>query len=172
MLGQAEVQQLLHLHDRSVLRDDARSRGGASEPTLFHHYPTPIGRRFSVHKTSQHRKSFITTAPLPIFPLHVLHVVHAISFTVFTMRFTTAIFTAALATSAYALALPTRRADTCAGLNGVNTISGSFTLAALNTTLPNANTTGSPLYVGGYLSVYGYSEYHLSVRHDILSHHL
>jgi hypothetical protein len=88
------------------------------------------------------------------------------------MRFTATTLIAALAASAHAFALPTRRADTCDGLNGVDTLSGSFTLAALNTTLPNANTTGAPLYVGGYVSVHGYSLYHLAVRHDTLLHQL
>lgn len=57
-------------------------------------------------------------------------------------------------------------ADPCAGIgaDAVDTLPGTFTLATLNTTLPNANTTGAPLTLGQDGVTTGAAAYSFSVR--------
>lgn len=57
---------------------------------------------------------------------------------------------ALLAASALANPLPRQTGAACAGLSSGSTDNPvyNFTLTALNTTLPNANTTGAPLVLG------------------------
>jgi hypothetical protein len=67
-----------------------------------------------------------------------------------------------LAMPAFGTPLFTRQApaNPCAGLGSgaLSTLTGSFGLAALNTNLPNANTTGAPLVLFAGLSGHGYTE--------------
>lgn len=73
----------------------------------------------------------------------------------------------ALATTAHALPhLGARQTtDPYAGIAGGRaTLPGPFTLAALNTTLPNANSTGAPLVLGSGGAITGAAFYILSVR--------
>ena len=57
---------------------------------------------------------------------------------------------ASLAAFAFANPLPRQTGAACAGLGSgsTDTPAYNFTLTALNTTLPNANTTGAPLVLG------------------------
>lgn len=57
---------------------------------------------------------------------------------------------ASLAASAFANPLPRQTSGACTGLSSgsTDTPGYNFTLTALNTTLPNSNTTGAPLVLG------------------------
>lgn len=87
----------------------------------------------------------------------------------FTMMY--AAFTSLIAATSVALASPVvpRTGDWCSGLGITYDTSVNFTLTALNTTLPNANSTGVPL-VGGQNGAADEAEFEvLSVRSIVSS---
>ena len=94
--------------------------------------------------------------------------------TTFTMQFSLLVLAAcSLATSARALPFLSARqttTDPCAGLgsSALATLPSGFSLAALNTSLPNANSTGAPLVLGYGGAIVGASFNVLSVRPSLI----